>query len=170
MASGPGAESSPDEVGSADLVHRLQIGDQAAFRDLHSMFSAGIEFLLRRKLRKSSVTTEVTSVLEVAVEEIQGSSALVNLRRSVAHAISKFTSVTADFPLKVADPSWERVADSIVAERTPLEQEILRRYYVLRESPATIQTRLFVSAGTVEQAIAHARADFRRSTQRSESV
>ena len=57
MASGPEAEPLLDEGGLAELVRRVQIGDQAAIRDLHSTFATGIEFLLRRNLGKSSVTT-----------------------------------------------------------------------------------------------------------------
>jgi DNA-directed RNA polymerase specialized sigma24 family protein len=170
MASGPGADSLPDEGGLAELVRRVQIGDQAAIRDLHSQFATGIEFLLRRKLRKSSVSAEVSSVLEAAVQEIQRSSA-VNLRRVVAQTIHRlFPQLTADIAADVANPSRERVAHSLLAERSPLERDILRRYYLLRESAANIRSRLRVSSGTIEKTIARARADFSRRTQRSESA
>jgi DNA-directed RNA polymerase specialized sigma24 family protein len=170
MASGPGADSLPDEGGSAELVRRIQIGDQAAIRDLHSQFTTGIEFLLRRNLRKSSVSTEVASVLEAAVQEIQ-SSAAVNLRRVVAQAIHRlFPPLTADIAPDVADPSRERVAHSVLAGRPPLERDILRRYYLLREPTVTIRRRLRVSSGTIEKTIARARADFLRKSQRTESA
>ena len=170
MTSGPEADSLPDEVGMAELVRRIQIGDQAAIRDLHSTFATGIEFLLRRNLRKSSVTLEVATVLEAAILEIQRSSA-VNLRRAVAQAIHRqFPRVTVDTFPNIADASGERAARSVLAERTPLEQEILRRYYILREPPATIRRRLHVSSTTIQKTIASARSDFWRRTQRTESA
>jgi DNA-directed RNA polymerase specialized sigma24 family protein len=170
MASGPEADSLLDEGGLAELVRRIQIGDQAAIRDLHSTFATGIEFLLRRNLGKSSVTTEMASVLEAAVLDIQRSSQ-VNLRRAVAQAIHRqFPPVTADTAPNIADASGERTAQSVLAQRTPLEQEILRRYYILRESPVTIRRRLRVGSATIQKTIASARADFRRRTQRTESA
>lgn len=167
MASGPGADSLPDEAGLAELVRRIQIGDQSAIDDLHSTFATGIEFLLRRNLRRSSVTTEVASVLEAVVLDIQKSSA-GNLRRIVAQAINRqFPPVTTDV---VSDASGEQTARSMFEERTPLEQDILRRYYILRESSATIRRRLRVSSATIQKTIASARADFRRRTQRTKSA
>jgi DNA-directed RNA polymerase specialized sigma24 family protein len=95
----------------------------------------------------------------------------VNLRRVVAQAIHRmFPPVTAHIAPNVADPSRERVARSVLAERSPLERDILRRYYVLREPTAKIRSRLRVSSGTIEKTIARARADFSQRTQRSESA
>jgi DNA-directed RNA polymerase specialized sigma24 family protein len=170
MSSGPGADSLPDEVGLAELVRRIQIGDQASIRDLYSTFATGVAFLLRRNLGKSSVTSEVASVLEAAVLDIQRSSAM-NLRRVVAQAIHRqFPQVTADIASDIADAPSESAAHAVLMERTPLEQDILRRYYILRESPATIRRRLRVSLATIQKTIASARADFRRRTQRTESA
>ena len=169
MASGPGADSLPDEGGLAELVRRIQVGDQAAIRDLRSTFATGIAFLLRRNLGKSSVTAEVASVLEAAVLDIQRSPE-VDLRSVVAQAIHRrFPQVSADVASNVADAASERAAHSVLVERTPLEQDILRRYYILRESPATIRRCLGVSLATIQKTIASARADFRRRTQRTGS-
>ena len=171
MASGPRADSLPDEEGLAELVRRVRTGDQSAIRDLRTTFATGIEFLLRRNLRKSNVRAEVTSVLEAVALEI-GRSGAVNLRRVVAQAVHQQlpAAVAADAAPDFAEASGEQAAQSLLAERSPLEQEILRRHYVLRESPATIRRRLRVSSGTIEETIASARADFRRRTQRTESA
>jgi DNA-directed RNA polymerase specialized sigma24 family protein len=89
----------------------------------------------------------------------------------VAHAIHRlFPHLTADIAADVADPSRERVAHSVLAERSPLERDILRRYYLLREPTAKIRSHLRVSSGSIEKTIARARADFSRRTQRSESA
>ena len=58
MASGLEAESSPNDEAFTELVRRIQIGDQTAIQAFRSMFSPGIEFLLRRKLERSTVATE----------------------------------------------------------------------------------------------------------------
>jgi len=58
MPSGPEAESSSHDEGLTELVRRIQIGDQTAIQAFHSMFLPGIEFLLRRKLEKSTVAAE----------------------------------------------------------------------------------------------------------------
>ena len=137
---------------------------------LSRRFATGIAFLLRRKLGKSSVTSEVAGVLEAVVLDIQGSSA-VNLRRVVAQAIHRqFPQVNADIASNTSDASGEQAALSVLMERTPLEQDILRRYYIHRESPATIRRRLRVSLATIQKTIASARADFRRRAQRTESA
>src|ERR1700730_7432490 len=108
MAYSKGAESLPDDVGLAELVHRIQIGDQAAIRDLHSVFSPGIEFLLRRRLQKSAVTREVASILEAVIQEIGRSSQAVNITCVVWHFIHQpFPPVTTDIPSNVADSSRE---------------------------------------------------------------
>jgi len=170
MAPGPEADSLPDEEGLAELVRRIQIGDQAAIRDLHSTFATGIEFLLRRKLGKSSVSTEAAAVLETAVQEIQSSSTL-NLRSAVAHAVNRlFPPRTPGIDTDVADPYRQDVAHAVLAARPPLERDILRRYYVLRESTATIRSRLHVSSATIEKALAGARAEFRRRMHRTDSA
>ena len=170
MVPGPGADSLPDEGGLAELVRRIQAGDQTAIQDLHSQFATGIEFLLRRRLCRSSVSVEVASVIEAAVQDIQASST-VNPGRVVAQAMRRlFPVVVADIDSGLADPSRERVAHSVLAERPPLERDILRRYYLLRESTATIRRRLRVSSGIIEKTIASARADFLRKTQRTESA
>jgi DNA-directed RNA polymerase specialized sigma24 family protein len=170
MVAGPRADSLPDETGLAELVRRIQAGDQAAIQDLHSQFATGIEFLLRRKLRKSSVSLEVTSVIEAAVQQIQRSSAL-NVRRVVLQAIhEQFPPVAADIATDVADAFRNRVAHSVIEERSTRERDILRRYYLLRESTAKIRRRLRVSSGTIAKTVASARADFLRKAKRTESA
>lgn len=168
MASCPGAESSLNDAGLAELVRRIQIGDQAAIRDLNSLFSAGVEFLLRRKLRKHSVAAEAASVLEAAVQEIRNSASgqPVNLRHVVANIIHRHVpAVEPDREDLPSDSRSASVAHSVLAERAPVEQDILRRYYVLGESPDTIRIGLDLSAETVGRVIASARADYRRRVQ-----
>ena len=69
-----------------------------------------------------------------------------------------------------ADETSDSLANSVLAERTPLEQEILRRYYVVGESPDKIRTDLAVSSRTIQQTIARTRSAFRRKMERSESA
>jgi len=173
MASGPEAESSPHDEGLSELVRRIQIGDQTAIQAFHSMFLPGIEFLLRRKLEKSTVAAETARVLQAAVQEIEVASQAqaINLSHLVTRTIQKScASIKHGVESRTADETMDSMANSVLAERTPLEQDILRRYYVLGESPETIRTHLRVSSRTVQQTIAHTRAAFRRKMQRSESA
>ena len=165
MASCPGAESSLNDAGLAELVRRIQIDDQAAIRDLNSLFEAGVEFLLRRKLQKHSVAAEAASVLEAVVQEIRKSTPgqQVNLRQVVVNIIRlHFPEGEPDREDLPSDSRSASVAHSVLAERTLVEQEILKRYYVLGESPNTIRIGLDLSAETVGRVIASARADYRR--------
>ena len=173
MASGPEAESSPHDEGLSALVRRIQIGDQTAIQAFHSMFLPGIEFLLRRKLEKSTVAAEAARVLQAAVQEIEAASPAqaINLSHLVTRTIHRLCpSAKHSVDSCTADATKESVANSVLAERTPLEQDILRRYYVLGESPGKIKTHLRVSLRTIEQTIASARADFRGKMRRSESA
>ncbi len=156
MASGPEAESSSHDEGLTELVRRIQIGDQTAIQAFHSMFSPGIEFLL-----------------QAAVHEIEAASPdqTINLSHLVTRTIQKScASIKHGVEPRTADETMDSMANSVLAERTPLEQDILRRYYVLGESPEEIKTHLAVSSRTVQQTIAHTRAAFRRKMQRSESA
>jgi DNA-directed RNA polymerase specialized sigma24 family protein len=173
MASGPEAESSSHDEGLTDLVRRIQIGDQTAIQAFHSMFSPGIEFLLRRKLEKSPVAAEVARVLKAAVQEIEAASQaqVINLSHLVTRTMQRLCPPARHgVESRTADETTDSLANSVLAERTPLEQDILRRYYVLGESPEKIRTHLRVSSRTIQQTIARARADFRGKMQRSESA
>jgi hypothetical protein len=170
MAFGPEAESLPNDEGWAELVRGIQARDQAAIRKFHSMFSAGIASLLRRKLEKLTVLAEVAEVLQAAVQDVQAISPgqSVNLPHLVARIMrAHFPSTGCKVESWPLDSSGETLARSIIADRTPLEQAILRRYYVLGESPDTIRRGLRVSSRIIEHTIASARADFRRKSQRS---
>jgi DNA-directed RNA polymerase specialized sigma24 family protein len=173
MASGPEAESSPHDEAFAELVRRIQIGDQTVIQAFRSMFLPGIEFLLRRKLERSAVAAEAARVLAAAVQEIEAASPAqaVNLSQLVTRTIHRlFPSAGRSVELRAEDMPMESLANSVLAERTPLQQDILRRYYVLGESPDEIKKHLRVSSRTIEQTIASARADFRGKMQRSESA
>ena len=173
MASGPEAESSSHDEGLTELVRRIQNGDQSAIQAFRSMFSPGIEFLLRRKLEKSTVVAETARVLQAALEEIEAASPAqaINLSHLVTRTIQRLCPPAKHgVESRPADETTDSLANSVLAERTPLEQEILRRYYVLGESTDEIRTYLRVSLRTIEQTIASARADFRGKMQRSESA
>ena len=173
MASGPEARSSPHDETLAELARRIQIGDQTAIQTFRSMFLPGIEFLLRRKLEKSAVEAEAARVLSSAVQEIEAASPAqaVRLSQLVTRAIHRlFPSTGRSVELDAEDRPMENLANSVLAERTPIEQDILRRYYVLGEPPDEIRTHLQASLHTIQQTIASARADFRRKAQRSETA
>src|SRR6266849_3634711 len=99
MTSGDfGAESSSNDEGSADLLRRVIAGDTFAIQEFRTRFSAGIEFLLRRKLGKAEAG-QVASVIEAAVRAIQSSPSgeAVSLPRLIVSIIhSQFVSSARD--------------------------------------------------------------------------
>jgi DNA-directed RNA polymerase specialized sigma24 family protein len=173
MAPGPEAESSSHDEGLTDLVRRIQVGDQTAIQSFHSMFSPGIEFLLRRKLEKSAVAAETARVLQAAVQEITAASPAqaINLPHLVTRTMQRLCPPARHGrESNTADETTDSLANSVLAERTPLEQDILRRYYVFGEYPEEIKINFRVSSRTIQQTIARARAAFRQKLQRSESA
>jgi hypothetical protein len=164
MESEPGAESSPHDAGLAELVRRIQVGDQAAIRDLHLMFSAGIEFLVGRRLQRPPFPSEVTGVIEAVVREVRNSPSpqTVNLLRVVTKIIGRLFPPALAHIEAAADSTGQTSADSVLAESTPLEHEILTRYYALGEPVDTIRISLGIGVETVEQVLADARAEFFR--------
>jgi DNA-directed RNA polymerase specialized sigma24 family protein len=170
MAYGPEAESSPHDETFAELARRIQIGDQTAIQTFRSMFLPGIEFLLRRKLERSTIEAEAARVLAVAMQEIEAAppAHAISLPQLVARTIHRlYPSSTGSQESRAEDPHMKRLANSVLAARTPLEQEILRRYYVLGESADKIRTHLRIDSRTVEQTITSARAEFWGKRQRS---
>src|ERR1700719_2690036 len=131
MASGPEAESSSHDEGLTDLVRRIQTGDQTAIQAFRSMFSPGIEFLLRRKLEKSAVAAETAHVLQAAVQEIAAAppAQAINLSHLVTRTMQRLCPPARHgVESGTADETTDRLANSVLSERTPLEQKILRRY------------------------------------------
>ncbi len=117
------------------------------------------------------MAAEAERVLAAAAQEIEAASPAqsINLTQLVIRTIRNlFPSPGGNVHSPPEAASTESLAHSVLAERTPLEQDILRRYYVLGESPDKISVHLRVSARTIEQAIARARADFRGKVQRGE--
>jgi hypothetical protein len=173
MESGPDAKSLLNDEGWAELVRRIQVGDQAAIRNLYSLFSTSVESLLRRKLGKLNVSAETAEVLHAVIQEAPAISTAqpVNLPRLVLRIIRARFPSQAPKPESVPpDPTGEALASSVIAARTPLEQDILMRYYVLGESLETIQFQLRVTLRFIEDTIAGARADFRLQAQKSRTA
>src|SRR5260221_13072498 len=108
-----------------------------------------------------------------AVQEIEKASPAqaINLSQLVTRTIHRvFPAARHSLDRRAAAALPENLANSVLADRTMLEREILRRYYVLGESPDDIRVQLRVSARTIEEAIARARADFRGKRQSGRSA
>lgn len=64
MPSGHEAKSLPPDLGFGEFVRRIKVGDQSVNRDVRSIVTKGIAFLLRRRLGKTDVSSEVISVID----------------------------------------------------------------------------------------------------------
>jgi DNA-directed RNA polymerase specialized sigma subunit len=169
MTSGElGAESSSNEEGSAELLRRIRAGDTFATQEFRSRFSAGIEFLLRRKLGRSDASGEVAAVIAAVIREVQSrwSAEAVNLPRLIVRTIhAQFASSAGDVSSARQDALAESVARSVIAEMSPVEQSVLRRYYVRGHSPEAIQKRLRISSQAIKETVSKARSRFLHRTQ-----
>jgi DNA-directed RNA polymerase specialized sigma24 family protein len=139
------------------------MSDQFTDRGLRCDFQAGIEFLLRQRLGKSDVSVEVAAIIEVTIRRIQTSGApeLLNLPEVIVKTIhDQFPSFGS--PIEIARPleAAVKIAQSVIADMTELEQEILRQHYELRATLDEIQKLLLVSPQTIRETIAKARAKF----------
>src|SRR5215467_12758200 len=104
------------------------------------MFSPGMEFLLLRKLEKSTVAAESARVLHGGSSDC-GRFPGRNDKPASPGRANDSSSVPvrrAGVKSRGIDPAEKSPANSVLAERTPLEQELLRPYYVLDESPEEI--------------------------------
>ena len=164
MTSGDhGAESSSNDEGSAELLRRIRAGDTFAIQEFRSRFSAGIEFLLRRKLGKAEASGEVASVIEAAVRAIQASPSgeavsLPHLIVSLIHL--QFAPSAGDVSSAPPDSFAERTARSVIAEMSQVEQDVLLRYYVRKDSLEAIQRRLRLSSQAINETVSKARSRF----------
>ena len=118
---------------------------------------------------KVSVVAETARVLR-GRSSTAASAQAINLPHLVTRTMQRLCPPRHGVESSTADETTDSLANSVLAERTPLEQDILRRYYVLGESPEQIKTNLRVSSRTIQQTIASARAAFRQKLQRSESA
>jgi hypothetical protein len=144
MASGPEAESSSHDEGLTDWCAGFRPATKQQFSLFARCFRTGVEFLLRRKLEKSAVAAETARVLQAAVQEIATAppAQAINLPHLVTRTIQRLCPPARHrVESGTADETTDSLADSILAERTPLEQDILRRYYVLGESPGRDQDK-----------------------------
>ena len=164
MTSGElGAESSSNEEGSAELLRRIRAGDTFAIQEFCSKFSAGIEFLVSRKLDKTDTSSEVAAVIAAAIKTIQSSRpneelSLPRLIVSITHL--QFGSSARDLSSARPDSLADSIARSVIAEMSPLEQNVLRRYYVRGDSLEAIQRRLRISSQAIKETVSKARSRF----------
>lgn len=165
MASDQEAESSSNDSGFGELVHRIRIGDQNANNDLRLMVTAGVEFLLRHKLGQIDVSAEAATVIQATVRAVEafGPSESVNLPRVIVGIIqAQFPSSVAAIETASPDSSAIGTAQSVLAEMTPLERRILNEYYALGATQDAIQRRLHVGSQIIKRTLAKARATFFR--------
>ena len=164
MTSGDlGAASSSNEEGSAELLRRIRAGDTFAIQEFCSKFSAGIEFLLNRKLGRSDTSAEVAAVIAAVIREIQSdpSAETVNLPRLIVSTIhAQFERPAHAISSARQDSLADSIARSVIAEMSPTERTVLRRYYVRGDSLEAIQKGMRMSAQAIKETVWKARSRF----------
>jgi len=167
------AESSSHDPGFAELVRRIRIGDESAIQDLRSIFGAGVEFCLRRRLGKPDVSSEAAAVIRAAAESIRERriSSPADLPGLIVVTMRSHISSHAPAAAATATGSpAEGIAEEVIAEMSAVEQNILRQYYLLGESAENIRSRLGVSLEVIHSALATARSKFWRKSRKKQSA
>jgi len=165
------AGSSPDDNGLARLVRRIEIGGLAAGLDIHVALAAGTEFLLRRRLGKADVSAEVKAVLDVTIGATETTCSLqpVTLAGLLVYAIHHLFPSSVRTTVRVqADPQADETAKSVISDMSAVEQQIIRRYYLLEHPQEKIERSLQVSSSTITRTLNRARAMFFDRAKRSE--
>src|ERR1700693_699283 len=105
----------------------MRAGDAFAIQEFGARFSAGIEFLLRRKLGKAEASGEMAAVIDAAIKAIQSSPlgegvSLSHLIVSIIH--SQFAASAGDVSSAPPDSVAASIARSVIAEMSQVEQNV----------------------------------------------
>jgi len=148
------------KVDWADLVRRIQVGDQTAMEELYKVFARGIRFYLCRQLGGQELDDRVHDSFLIVVQAIQRGElreperlmgfVRTIVRRQIAASIDKAVhrrrdEVDMDSVIRLVDVGCNPERDAISQEKTEVmtgvlrcmaarDREILTRFY-LREQP-----------------------------------
>jgi DNA-directed RNA polymerase specialized sigma24 family protein len=144
------------------LPARIKVGNQDPTFALHSIFAAGIAFLLRRKLGKIDVSAEVAAVIKATLESLQTSAAFASLKLpqlivQVVHV--QFPSPACSIASASSASNANKKVEIVLAQLSPLERNILLEYY-RGCTPDSIQSRLSISSEIIKETLAKTRSIF----------
>lgn len=150
-----------------ELMNAIRSGDQRALEKFHRSISPGVRFLLERRLGKGNAEETMGLVLESVIREIRADvslqpAALLSFVQTTIHqeADGRRNEPGAAEP-GAQPPGGLRIAQGVLDRMSPLEQDALRRCYVVREPADKIMACLNLTRDQFLALKLRARAEFR---------
>ena len=148
----------------ADLIGRVREGKKDAENELRNLLYAGGKLIISHRLPTADVDTMVGAVLEKIIalarsnKDLDGTN-LPNFARKLI--IQNCADVRGESQSAVCPSSRDvQLAQAILKRASPVKREVLRRRYVLTETPESIQAGLTLSSKEYADIIADARSCF----------
>ena len=146
----------------ADLIGRVREGKKDAENELWNLLYPGAKLIISHRLPRADVDTMVGAVLEKIIalarsnKDLDGTN-LPSLARKLI--VQNCSDVRAELQSTICLSSRDvQLARAIVKRTSPVKQEVLRRRYLLSETPESIQTGLTLSSKEYADIIADARS------------
>lgn len=156
-----GTHEAPD---LAELLGLIHAGHAGAARQLHRILSPGVQFLLRRRLRRNDVDREAQSVLQAAIHTIRTDISVRpdTVQRMVHRLIQQQCQgqTEPDTETGASAGTRQKVVEGILDGMSSVEREALRRCYVLGEAPESFLEKLRLTLHEFHAIRARARAEF----------
>jgi hypothetical protein len=149
------------EARLAELVDAIRAGDHGAVKELHRILGPGVRFLLQQRVSDSTVDVLARSVLEAAVRTIREESVASG---SVVRMVRQL--IVRRFPARLRESrearrgSGIKTAERILRGMSSVEQDALRRCYVLGEAPESFLQDLKLTRDQFQTLQYRARAEF----------
>ena len=156
----PVSAPSSSEARLAELVNAIRAGAPNAVEEFRQILSPGVRFLLQQRVGDSDVDAHARTVVEAAVRVIRedpeiASGSVVRLVRQLI--VRRFPALLRE---SRPDQSDTRVAERILNGLSSVEQDALRRCYVLGEAPESFLQDLKLTRDQFQALRSRARAEF----------
>jgi len=158
----------PDEARLTELVKSIRGAAEGGRADLHRIFYPGTRFLMRRRLGRDDVDSQVQSVLDAVARKIREDNSvdgrnLAGLVRQIM--VRSFpTNTNGNFAKGGVDRPAVTVAARILESMSPVERDALRRCYVQGEPPESFLSTLRLTPDQFRAIRLRARAEFSTKT------
>jgi len=153
----------PDADQLGELVNSVRAGDQDADDALRRLFYPGARFLIQRRLGTGHVKLQVTELLDFAVRTIREDAAVEggNVAALVRQLIAqRFPATNKGSPQAIPKAGAVALAKGVLEHLSPVEQDALRRCYVLRQPPESILEALKLTPDQLRAIRSKARTEF----------
>ena len=152
----------PDEARLTELVKSIRDGVAHANAELSSVFYQGACFLLRRRLGRQDVESNVQSLLDAVGRRIREDNSIEgrNLAGLVRQMLAESVAGKAKIVKNGAHQPAVTIAAGILQAMSPVERDALRRCYVQGEPPEVVLKSLKLTSDQFRALRLRARTEF----------